>query len=248
MKQHDAHLEVTCSICASGHGTLLDCDGGTVCDSCAETTREGRDNTSRALKARRRRDQLECDVLTGQRAVRLSPEDQQYVLASAALMTDDLVAAAPAIKLGSGGEAIDQKHGGLVNTLTEPTVAALEASNHRTELLTQLGTDIAAMALDAADTIGAGNSLEKMLAHQMAGLHQASMKMLHRANLMQGADHSVKYVNAAIKASTAFQGAMTTLARVRDDKRQHILVQHVNVGAGGQAVVGSVTTGGGQTS
>lgn len=248
MRQLDTHHIVTCSICESSHGTLIECDGGSVCDSCADKTREGRDNTSRALKARRQRDQLQCDLLSGQGAVRLSQEDQQYVLASATLMTDDLVVAAAPIKLGSGGEAIDQKHGGLVNTLTEPTVAALEASNHRTELLTQLGTDIAAMALDAADTICAGNSLEKMLAHQMAGLHQASMKMLHRANLMQDADHSVKYVNVAIKASTAYQGAMTTLARVRDDKRQHILVQHVNVGAGGQAVVGSVTTGGGQSS
>ena len=163
-------------------------------------------------------------------------------------MTDDLVAAAPAIKLGSGGEAIDQKHGGLVNTLTEPTVAALEASNHRTELLTQLGTDIAAMALDAADTIGAGNSLEKMLAHQMAALHEASLQMFRRANLME--DHAVatKCMGAAIKACTAYQNALMTLERVRSDKRQHIVVQHVQVNAGGQAVVGSVSAGGGQSS
>jgi hypothetical protein len=111
-----------------------------------------------------------------------------------------------------------------------------------------VGSDIAAKVLDAADTISANNSLEKMLAHQMAGLHQVGMKMLHRANLMQEAKHSVQYLNAAIKASTAYQGAMATLHRVRDDKRQHILVQHVNVGAGGQAVVGTVNSGGGSTS
>ena len=239
--------ERTCSICGTHDREIIACDGGLVCEVCAQTTREGRDNTSRSLKVKRRRDQLQCDVLTGQRKIHLSPDEQQYALASDTLMLEDLSSAEPNIKLVSGREAINPKHGGVVNTLTEPTIAALEASNHRTELLTQLGTDIAAMALDAADTINAGNSLEKMLVHQMAGLHQASMKMLHRANLMQDADHSVKYVNAAIKASTAYQGAMATLHRVRDDKRQHILVQHVNVGAGGQAVVGTVNSGVGQT-
>jgi hypothetical protein len=240
--------ERTCSICGTHDRGIIACDGGLVCEVCTQTTREGRDNTSRSLKAKRRRDQLQCDVLNGQRETHLSLDEQEYNLASGTLMSDDLDAMLPGIKLVSGGEAINQKHAGMVNTLTEPTVAALEASSHRTELLTQLGTDIAAMALDAADTISANNSLEKMLAHQMAGLHQASMKMLHRANLMQDTDHSVKYMNAAIKASTAYQGAMATLNRVRDDKRQHILVQHVNVGAGGQAVVGTVNSGGGQPS
>jgi hypothetical protein len=248
MKSPIARLERTCSICGSHGHKLVACDGGQVCEACSETTREGRDNTSRSLKAKLRRDQLQCDVLTGQREIHLSLEEQQYNLASGTLMSDDLDAMLPGIKLVSGGEAINQKHAGMVNTLTEPNVAALEASSHRTELLTQLGTDIAAMALDAADTISANNSLEKMLAHQMAGLHQASIRMLHRANLMQDTEHSVKYVNAAIKASTAYQGAMATLHRVRDDKRQHILVQHVNVGAGGQAVVGTVNSGGGQPS
>lgn len=248
MKRANDTRERTCSICGNPCGGVSHIESAQVCGPCAEVTREGRDNTSRSLKAKRRRDQLHCDLLTGQREVHLSPDEQQYTLVSGSLMSEDLAALVPHVKLSSGHEAIDQKHGGLVNTLTEPTVAALEASSHRTELLTQMGTDIAAMALDAADTINAGNSLEKMLAHQMAGLHQASMKMLHRANLMQDTDHSVKYVNAAIKASSAYQGAMAVLHRVRDEKRQHILVQHVNVGAGGQAVVGTVNSGGGQPS
>lgn len=183
-------------------------------------------------------------MLTDQQEDRIRMDEDQYALASTALMVSDLAAPVPSTCIGSGGEAIDQKHAGMVNTLTVPTIAALEASSHRTELLTQLGTDIAAMALDAATTIRAANSLEKMLAHQMAALHQASMRMLHRANLVQDTEHAVKYVNAAIKASMAYQGALTTISRVRDDKRQHILVQHVNVGAGGQAVVGTVNSGG----
>lgn len=248
MKRVNNTHERTCSICGNPCGGVSHIENAQVCEPCAEVTREGRDNTSRSLKAKRRRDQLQCDLLTGQREVHLTPDEQQYALISGSLMSEDLAALVPRVKLGSGQEAINQTHGGMVNTLTEPTVAALEASSHRTELLTQMGTDIAAMALDAADTINAGNSLEKMLAHQMAGLHQASMKMLHRANLMQDTDHSVKYVNVAIKASSAYQGAMAVLHRVRDDKRQHILVQHVNVGAGGQAVVGTVNTGGGNVS
>ena len=51
-------------------------------------------------------------------------------------------------------------------TITIPELAAVEASLDRSRLLLQSGTDVAAMALDAATSIQANNSLEKMLAHQ----------------------------------------------------------------------------------
>lgn len=246
MKRSDQQNERACSICGTSTAPVFACDGGQVCETCAETTREGRDNTSRALKTMRTANERKMERLTDQSDDHDQPAKHDYAIASGLLMCGDLNEVVAGVQLGSGGEVISQKSGGIINTLTEPTVAALEASNHRTELLTMLGTDIAAMALDAADTIGAGNSMEKMLAHQMAGLHDATMKMLHRAHLMQDSDQSVKYVNAAIKASNAYQGGLGTLARMRDDKQQRILVQHVNVSPGGQAIVGTVQSGGGK--
>jgi len=44
--------------------------------------------------------------------------------------------------------------------------------------LTEQGADVAAMALDVANTIQAGNSSEKMLAHQLAAMHKVAMEMI----------------------------------------------------------------------
>ena len=44
--------------------------------------------------------------------------------------------------------------------------------------MTEQGADVAAMALDAVNTIQAENSLEKMLAHQLAAAHKATIEMI----------------------------------------------------------------------
>lgn len=242
MKQPDINGTHCCSICAASNVQLFDCDGGQVCDGCAETTRQGRDNTSRALKAKHKIDTLHVELLSNDSDSCATPETCEYTLASGALMAQVLEEVVPDAKLGSGGEIIRQKSAGLVNTLTEPKIAALEASNHRTELLTMLGTDIAAMALDAAATVEAANSLEMMLAHQMAAIHQLSMKMAHRASLIQDPAVAVKTMNAAMKGFSTYQGGLAALRHLRGTQQQHIVVQHVNVASGGQAMVGNVNT------
>lgn len=231
-----------CAICASSEVKLFDCDGGQVCEACAETTRQGRDNSSRALKVKNKRDQLQVNLLTGQLQAQQITNEQAYELTGGSLMSDVLNEVVPDVHLGSGGEAINPKHGGMVNTLTQPTVAALEASSHRTDLLTMLGTDIAAMALDAADTVKAANSLEMMLAHQMAAIHQLSMKMAHRASLIQDPAVAVKTMNAAMKGFSTYQGGLAAFRHLRGTQQQYIVVQHVNVASGGQAMVGNVNT------
>jgi len=67
-------------------------------------------------------------------------------------------------------------------TLTEgATRIAEDASIRRTGLLMQPNCDALAMGVDAADSIGAGNSLEKMLAHQSAVAYEASLCLMDRA-------------------------------------------------------------------
>ena len=66
----------------------------------------------------------------------------------------------------------------LYDTLTVPDLAAVEASFDRSRLLTEQGADVAAVALDVANTIQAGNSSEKMLAHQLAAMHKVAMEMI----------------------------------------------------------------------
>ena len=57
----------------------------------------------------------------------------------------------------------------LHDTLTVPDLASAEASFERSRLLLASGPNVAAMGIDASNTIQAQNSLEKMLAHQLAG-------------------------------------------------------------------------------
>jgi len=245
MNQPKPRHNLACSLCGESASPMSPCLDGFVCEVCAELTRNGRDNTSRALKTQQLADQqlvLELQGAVGPVHI----ESSEFAIAAGQLMAQDLHETFERSRSVSGGEAINPKVGGLVDTLTEPTVAALEASNHRTDLLTMLGNDIAALALDAAGTIEAANSLEKMLAHQMAAIHDASMRMVHRANLTQDPGLAAKTLNSAMKGFSAYQGAVGALRQLRGNQQQHIVVQHVNVGAGGQAMVGTVNTRGGR--
>jgi hypothetical protein len=247
MKQRKPSATPECSICHSQSAQLMEYLGGHVCETCSEKTRLGVDTTSHALRLQQAANTAQVQQLTGEETS-LTSDELEYKAVSNALMAQEILdEEGHGVRLGSGGEVINPKVAGLVNTMNEPGIAAIEASNHRTDLLTSLGNDIAAMALDASDTISAGNSLEKMFAHQMAALHEAGMQMFRRANLMEDHAAAAKAMGVAIKACTAYQGAMVTLDKMRSDKRQHIVVQHVNVNAGGQAVVGSVSTRGGRT-
>ena len=247
MSRYEPAAQHACSICHAEGVRLTKHLDGYVCEACSEKTREGADSTSRALRLQQSANSAELLQRTGGHSW-LSSDALEYKATSNALMAQEILGAeGRELTLGSGGEAINPKTADLINTLNDPGIAAMEASNHRTDLLTSLGNDIAAMALDAADTINAGNSLEKMLAHQMAALHQASMQMFRRANLAEDSAIAVKCMAAAVKAAAAYQGALTTLEKIRDEKRQHIVVQHVNINAGGQAVVGTVETRGGQS-
>lgn len=248
MKQFEPYSQPECSICRGTSSGLTKSLDGYICEDCADKTRLGSDTTSHALKLQQIANRAQLQQLTGEHEW-ITPEQLEYKAAANQLMAEEILCAnRVTLPLVSGGEAVNPKVAGLVNTLNDPGVAAMEASNHRTDLLTSLGNDIAAMALDAADTISAGNSLEKMLAHQMAALHQAGMQMLRRANLMEDHGVAAKCMGTGVKALTAYQGAIATLEKMRRDNSQHIVVQHVNVNAGGQAVVGSVNTRGGGTS
>jgi hypothetical protein len=135
----------------------------------------------------------------------------------------------------------------IINTLTShgETRIAEDASLARMDLLLQNALDCAPMALDAAETIKADNSLDKMLAHQMAAAHEASMRFLGRAMECTFPHQSVecqRYGSLSARFMTVFQEARLVLHRIRGGG-QSITVQHVNVEPGGQAVVGNVRTG-----
>jgi hypothetical protein len=133
----------------------------------------------------------------------------------------------------------DPKRASLIDTLEHPNMIGVEASEQRTADLQRVG--ILPLALDAAATAQASNSLEKMLCHQMAAAHHAAMRLLgdafgDRFRALPPVE-LVRLTNGAARLMDAFQAAFVTLQRARTGGRQEVTVQHVHVTGGGQAVV-----------
>jgi len=174
---------------------------------------------------------------------------------------DDLteLESSPQIVAGEVVPTTADRKGFVMNdTLRSPDSAAVDASIARTDLLLQDNADITALAVDAANSIGADNSLEKMLAHQLAAAHDASMRLMnsavgvtqevagntHPAFQEEGAAHAAKLYNSAARLMNTFQQGLLALNKIRNGGRQTVTVQHVNVSDGGQAVIGNVQGGG----
>jgi hypothetical protein len=139
------------------------------------------------------------------------------------------------------------------NTVRNPDYVAVDASRDRLELAHAAGALEA--GLDLADSIQAENSLEKMLAHQLAAAHRATMKMAAQVNRrldhlegqrIEGAAAQSASVEAARLAGATsrmmqtFQQGMLTLQKLRTGGQQQVVVQHqyvTKVEDGGQAVI-----------
>jgi hypothetical protein len=142
------------------------------------------------------------------------------------------------------GETIqsDFRLGHIVDTLKNPNMISVSASELRVDLAACVWSQVAEAALDAAESAQAGNSLEKMLCHQMAVMHCAAMKLASRSldNVMPPVEMA-RLSNAAARMMQVYQEAFLTLQKIRTGGKQTVVVQHVQVSQGGQAVIaGSV--------
>lgn len=163
--------------------------------------------------------------------------------------------------VGVGGEVVEDQTAGLGfkracvrDTLAEGrSRIAEDASIRRTDLLLQPSFNCLPLALDAAESIGAANGLEKMLAHQMAVAHEAALRLMDRAlsyeadgRTMREGDsiEACRLANSAARLMSCFQDGLATLQRLRTGGNQTVTVQHVTVASGAQAIVGNVRTGG----
>ena len=142
----------------------------------------------------------------------------------------------------ANGEALPPPDDKLpYDTLADPDLAAVEASLERSRLLLHYhGADAAAMALDAASSINAENSLEKMLAHQLAAAHKQAMQLIAWVRGEDDAATQARRVTAATRCMTVYQQGLLTLHKLRQGGHQRISVQYVNLSEGSQAVIGNV--------
>jgi hypothetical protein len=150
--------------------------------------------------------------------------------------------------LGAPGGTVDLRTGQLRPAMqTDFIMLAGDASRHRMELADK--AEVLTLAVDAAATIQAANSLEKMLMHQMAAAHAMAMRTQAQAReLMESfkrSDYAFQHLsieagrmmNASARMMESFQHGTLTLTKVRSGGQQIVVVQHVNVGDGGRAMV-----------
>ena len=134
------------------------------------------------------------------------------------------------------------------NTLTRPNRVNAAASRERLELLNNSGALDAGM--DLAETVGAANTVEKMLSHQMAVAHRTAMKLSEHVNAATTRLNAVdanardratvevsRLAGSMTRAMLAFQNGAMTLERLRSGGKQTHVVQYVVVKDGGQAMV-----------
>ena len=100
--------------------------------------------------------------------------------------------------------------------------------------------------LAAMAGIAPRDPVEGLLAAQMVAVHEASMECFRRAALPEqifaGRELGLKYGD---KLARTYAALVETLDRHRGKGQQVVRVEHVTVQAGGQAIVGTVTQGGG---
>lgn len=153
----------------------------------------------------------------------------------------------PPANLVSGcGEKIQQdfRLDYLVDTLENPNMISVVASDHRLELAACVWSRVAESALDAAASAQAQNSLEKMLCHQMAAMHCSAMKLTARSLRDLPPLEMARLSNAAARMMQVYQEGLLTLQKLRTGGKQTVVVQHVQVSDGGKAVVaGNLETG-----
>lgn len=100
-------------------------------------------------------------------------------------------------------------------------------------------------ALAAIDGLQPSDEIEAMLAMQMVATHDVAMNMLTRAKQAEFLHQMQENGSLATKLLRTFTAQVEALARLRRGGEQRVIVQHVNVGEGGQAIVGAVNQAGG---
>jgi len=153
-----------------------------------------------------------------------------------------VVAKTPAQQEGKlkliGGSASDDWN----NVLANQTIQTLWVKHSDEETLNQQ------LAATSAALVGIapGDELEGMMAGQLIAAHNAAMECYRRAMLSdQTFEGRRENLNQANKLSRTYTTLLEALNRHRGKGQQKVTVEHVDVYAGGQAVVGMVETRGG---
>ena len=96
--------------------------------------------------------------------------------------------------------------------------------------------------LAAMHGIAPNDEAEAMLAAQMIATHTAAMAALRRVKTADNIPQLDSNGNLAAKLLRAYTAQLEALARYRGKGQQKVIVEHVHVHSGGQAIVGAVNS------
>jgi hypothetical protein len=150
-------------------------------------------------------------------------------------------------EVGAAGEMVPtsetaMERPDLVDTVrSQPDMLTARASLVRLELAADGG--VLDLAVDTAETIRARNSLEKMLAHEIAAAHGLAMKFAAKSSHFLGnvtswdtaarqqvsSIEASRLANSGARMMEAFNRGLLTLDRLRNGRQQLVTVQHVTV-------------------
>jgi hypothetical protein len=155
---------------------------------------------------------------------------------------DDVVRVGEGVVAGVAEEAV---------VVANPSLTAADVPGVRIELANHAG--VAEIAVETAHSIGARNSVERMLAHQMALAHKSAFLLgrqleaaLPKASTDDNANlRATRLATAMSRLMGSYQQGTAALQRLRSGGQQTVVVQHVQVSEGGQAIVaGEIKAGG----
>ena len=107
---------------------------------------------------------------------------------------------------------------------------------------TSVDSDNSNFVLSVVRSIKPRDELEALLATQMGAIHAATMMPARRLNHVENIPQQDAAERALNKLARAFTTQMDALKRYRTGGQQKVTVEHVTVNAGGQAIVGAVTS------
>jgi len=161
----------------------------------------------------------------------------------------------PALRRGQGAEtapsanpAMPRRYNDVAEAVgANPSMLAADASLARLGLARD--ANVLTMAVETAQDAGAETAAQKMVAHQLAGAHPLVMELLRIAAAEAQKHRQAPHMNsgalaevartttAAARLMDSCSRAALILDRLLNGARQTVLVQHVTVSDGGQAVV-----------
>jgi len=97
-------------------------------------------------------------------------------------------------------------------------------------------------ALRLYESLEPQDAIEAMLCEQMVGNTLAINACLQRAGSCQHIDNSTKFLKSAAQLQGQFIKQIAAIDKHRGRNHQKVVVEHVHVEAGGQAIVGNVET------